>query len=89
MTLIEIFKSTYTPNSQDTLEESLQVLKTSGATQIECLKILISELNISLKEADHIILNSLAWRAEKQITENLRDKIFNEMSDLDEYGEPI
>jgi hypothetical protein len=58
----KIFRASYPACD---LENSINELKKEGATQMECVKVLIAELHISLRNADEIILNSSAWKANK------------------------
>jgi hypothetical protein len=61
----------------DGTNESLQTLlielRKIGLTQMESLKLFMYKLNLSLREADDIILNSKAWEDRKADTLKLRD----------------
>jgi len=59
----EMFRASY--NNTGDMDNSISKLKREGATQMECVKVLVAELNISLKAADEIVLNSSAWKANK------------------------
>lgn len=67
------FREFYSGNN---LEESLQLLKDYGASQMESVRVIKNELDISIKEADEMILNSTTWINEKEITIHLRNKLF-------------
>ncbi len=56
------------------LEDSLQILKENGASQADCVKILMFELNLSVKKAHEIVLNSKAYLEIKLITERFREE---------------
>lgn len=58
----------------DNLEEVLLGLREMGATQIETLSVLRNELNLSLPEADEIVLNSETWKDMKEATIQLRNE---------------
>ena len=79
--LVNKFRENYSGNN---LEYTLEVLKNNGASQMESLKIIKNELDISMKEADLIILNSIAWTNEKEVTLQLRDNLFETLEKLHE-----
>lgn len=66
--LIENFKKAYSNNSEN-LERALRELRNTGASQKESVKVVMSALKISLKEADTIVLNSEVWKDKRE--ENL------------------
>jgi hypothetical protein len=76
----KIFKENYT-GEKDSLQKCLFELKKIGCTQIEAVKVLMDELQISLREADKIVLTSNAWEQEKDSTLNLRDNFEKGLSD--------
>jgi len=55
----QIFLDKYRGN-EESLQEVLLLLKGTGCTQLETVRLLIHELDLSLKEADNIVLNSKA-----------------------------
>ncbi len=59
------------------LEESLLELKDAGASQMQSVRIIMKELNISLKEVDQIILHSKSWRKEREGTLDFRNRVFD------------
>ena len=69
----EIFSSIHL-NDDRNIEIALKALKENGVTQIDCVKILISELAISLTKADEIVVNSITWSSHKIITEKFRNE---------------
>jgi|GEM_PF-6977269 len=73
--LKSIFDKYYTYNNS--IEQVIQKLKDSGATQMECTKTLISELKISLTDADRIVVESIAWSDVKSNVQKLRDDMYN------------
>ncbi len=64
--------------SDDSIQKTLIELKKNGCTQISAIKIIVEKLNISLAEADKIVLDSIAWMKEKDDTLKIR-KDFEEM----------
>lgn len=50
-----IFRKTY--SEFDDIESALSELKRNGASQMDSLKVIKSELNLSIREADEIIPN--------------------------------
>lgn len=74
---VKLFTSIYN-GTQEGIEDGLSQLKDNGASQIDSVKVLIEALDISLREADGIVLNSIAWSNQKKITQNIR-------SAFDEY----
>ena len=83
---IEIFKGTYN-GTKESLQQSLIELKKSGCNPIEAVKIIVNQLGLSLKEADSIVLNSEAWRTEKDQTLKLRNDFFDALSDFEDKPE--
>ena len=72
--LIIKFKEKY---DEKNMEESLLVLKNANATQMQCVRVIKNALNLSLNEADQIILNSKTWEKEKKMTIDFRNKVFD------------
>lgn len=66
----EIFKQTY---KSDNIEETIETLKKSGATQIDTLKVLMDELNLSLRDADNLVLNANSWEENKEDNQRFRN----------------
>lgn len=64
----EVYKET------EDIEKALSNLKDIGATQMECLKVLKSELGLSIAAADKIVLNSKAWNGSKNGVLSFREK---------------
>lgn len=69
---VNLFTSTYN-GTQEGIEDGLSQLKDNGASQIDSIKVLMEALDISLREADGIVLNSIAWSNQKNITQNIRN----------------
>jgi hypothetical protein len=78
--LSKIFKAVY-KETDESLQEALIALKQAGCSQITTIKIIIAEMNLSLSDADKIILNSKAWSAEKDATIKLRDAFGESLPD--------
>lgn len=76
MTFQEIYQ-----NNNENLELALIKLKEQGSDQIDTVKILMKMINLSLSDADTIVLNSTAWKEEKDYTEKLRDNFFGLSND--------
>lgn len=68
---VSLFNNTYY-GTQKSIENGLLWLKEHGASQIDSIKVLTEVLNIPLHEADRIVLNSIAWSNQKDITLNIR-----------------
>jgi hypothetical protein len=79
-TFEEVFRANYKGN-EFSLQECLSELKKIGCTQIQVVKLLMSELQVSLREADRIVINSEAWKQEKQATMNIRNNFEDGLSD--------
>lgn len=60
----------------------LATLKSTGYTQVECVKFLKENLHMSLKEADNAVLNSLVWRDELYKNQIVRDDFFDFLDNL-------
>ncbi len=63
-----IFKQTYNDLLPDSLETALIAMKIAGASQIDSIRVVMSELKITLREADALILNSKTWEDKKELT---------------------
>jgi hypothetical protein len=66
----EIFRDTY---NGENIEETIQILKDAGISQMDTLKLLRDELNLSIHDADNLVLNATAWKENKQVNEYLRN----------------
>lgn len=75
----KIFKTIY-KGDEDSLQKSLLILKKEGFTQVDVVKLLIHEFNLTLKEADKIVFNSKAWEEERDATLNIRNDLGDELS---------
>jgi len=71
--LKEIFWSIYKEKYQD-IEAVIVQLRELGMDQFEIVRLLISELKMSLKEADALVVNSKAWKDFKKSTEDFREQ---------------
>jgi hypothetical protein len=76
-----LFGSIYSQKDVN-IEKALQALKENGASQVDSIMILMSELNLSLKEANQIVLNSNAWKFYKSYTEKIREEFGNFLDNL-------
>ena len=75
----EIFREVYTG---DNIEAVMEILKKSGASQMETLKVLIDELRLSIRDADNVVMNANVWRQNKEINQHLRDSLANEIENF-------
>jgi hypothetical protein len=75
MTTIDFESLVKEHDNQDkhNIEEVISDLKNAGATQIQSVKALMTALGIPLKEADHLVLNSIAWKETKGDVEKFRN----------------
>ena len=76
----EIFRGTY---NGDNIEETIAILKNAGITQIDTVKVLMDELSISIRDADDLVLNAIAWKENKATTEGFRNTFADMLRYLD------
>jgi len=69
-------------SSPKDIEIVIQKLRDAGASQMECTRTLVSELKMSIPEADEIIVNSKAWSDVKDQVEKFRDDMFDAAQEL-------
>ncbi|SEW52799.1 hypothetical protein [Chitinophaga arvensicola] len=55
------------------MNRTIAVLKRSGATQMETVMLLVRKLKISLADADSLVVNSEAWKENKDAVEKFRN----------------
>lgn len=67
-----IFKSNYN-GTVESVQIILMDLKEKGFTQMQSLRLIMDEMKLSLSDADNIVMNSSAWKSEKEGNEILRD----------------
>jgi hypothetical protein len=60
------------------VNRTIAVLKRSGAKQMETVMLLVKKLKISLADADSLVVNSEAWKENKDAVEKFRN-------DFDDY----
>lgn len=79
----KIFEDVYDPkvNNRD---EVICLLKEAGASQVDCLQTISKKLNLSLNEADEIVLHSEAWKDAKEQTLLLREDFWEGLKNFDE-----
>lgn len=68
----------------ENMEKVLTKLRASGASQADCVQVICRNLNLSLNEADEIVLNAEAWKDMKNQTTFLREKIWEAFENFDE-----
>ena len=66
----EIFRQVH---NSDNIEETMEILKNSGASQMDTLKVLMDELHLSIRDADNLVMNAKIWRDNKEINQGFRD----------------
>ncbi len=76
----KIFNENYR-GDEESLQAAVRLLRESGYSQMESLKVLVEGLNLSITEADKIILNAKAWSSEKESNLRLRDELDNYLDD--------
>lgn len=69
--------------SKNDLENVLLKLKEAGASQMDCVKLLITKTNLKLSEADQIVLYSKCWSDKKEKTFELRNSFFDALNNTD------
>ena len=77
-----IFRSKYRPDIENSLTEAILLLKNSGYSQMQCLRVLMEELNLTIADADQIILNSEIWTKEKEKNLKFRKDFEKGLDDL-------
>ena len=77
-----IFREIYNPQIEN-WEEGILILKNNGASQMECVKIIKKELNVSLEKADEIVLHSKAWTEDKSFITEFRNNIADVLENID------
>lgn len=70
--LQQLFEENYCNDSKN-MEKALKALRDNDVTQMQSIKILISSLKLSLKEADSIVRNSKFWLDRKEDTDKVRN----------------
>ena len=68
----KIFSENYHGN-EESLQETIRLLKEAGYSQMQSLKFLMHELNLTIIKADSIIVNARAWSSEKEDNLKVRD----------------
>jgi len=77
-----LFKDIYSDDPEN-LPKALQALKDKRASQIESVKILISSLGLSLKEADDLVRESEAWSSTKKMTDEVRSSFWDTLENFE------
>jgi len=68
----DIFNKYYV-GTDESLQHCLIALKEQGHSQMDAAKLLISQLKLTLREADVIVLNAKAWEKEKDANVRFRE----------------
>ena len=77
-----IYRSKYRPEIENSITEAILLLKNSGYSQMQCLRVLMEELNLTIADADQIILNSEIWTKEKEKNLKFRKDFEKGLDDL-------
>lgn len=64
------------------IEETIEILKKNGASQMDTLKTLMDELNLSIRDADTLVMNSIAWKDNKSGNQTFRDLFMHTLNNL-------
>lgn len=78
-----LFHMHYTGDPQS-LEVALQQLKDADCSQMMCVKLVKEELSLSLWDADDIVLNSRAWRAQRDANLAFRKGVFTALKAMND-----
>lgn len=78
--LKSIFEEHY--KATNDINFTLKKLREIGASEVDCVKVVKVELNIGLREADEIVLNSETWADKKAITLDFRENFHNSVEKL-------
>lgn len=78
----EKFLKKYEEYSLENIENLLFIMKDDGLSMMQSAMILVFKFKLTIKEADNYILNSEAWKQTKDITEKLRNDIFENLNKL-------
>ena len=78
-----IFKKYYS-NDKNNIEDVLFELKNEGASQMQCTRLLMYNLKLTIGDADKIVINSKAWKSHLDSVNNLRESFFNTNFDEEE-----
>lgn len=73
---LEIFEKFYSDDINN-VEEVLLELKKSGASQMQCTRLLMLNLKLSIAEADRVVINSEPWEDYLNSVEEVRESYFN------------
>jgi len=71
-------------NDKHKLVEAIQKVRDKGGTPMDCTKILVKELKISVGIADRILWKSKVWEDIKEQTFRMRDDFVKALEDFDE-----
>ncbi len=69
----KLFRIIYTDKTN--LNSALLYIRDNGANQMESVRVVMLELEVSLKEADGIVIRSSVWSDRKDDILDLRDKL--------------
>lgn len=79
MSIEEIFEKYY--SSIDEIEIVIFNLKEIGLSQMQSTKALMEKLNISLKKADELVVNSKTWAENRNAIMDFRNDFFDFLDD--------
>jgi hypothetical protein len=86
-----IFKNHYN-GTMDSIQLILNSLKEKGYSQVQCVRLMMAEMKLSLVNADKLVMYSDAWSSEKEGIDILRENFLKTLLSYkpeDENGDDI
>ena len=74
--MLKVFDAHY-KNNEESLQYVIFRFKEMGVSQMQTVYFLIDKLNLKLAEADDIVLNSLAWRNNRDANIEFRNSFWD------------
>ncbi|GAA0561917.1 hypothetical protein [Chitinophaga japonensis] len=78
-TYIKIFKAFCqdqdSSKNKENIENAIMEMKKAGASPIDCTSAIVMGLKLPLSEADALVINSPAWRKEREGINKFRDEM--------------
>lgn len=72
--LFKVFDGVFNKEAPN-YDQVLKELRINGAKQIDCLKIFMVRLNLSIPEADKLVMYSEVWNDFKETNDLIRNKL--------------
>ena len=73
-------------NGIENINNSIEVLKNNGFSQMQSVKFLVVNLKLSIPTIDDLVINSSAWKFERDKTIEFRKKVDEILSKLSKKG---